>query len=434
MASPGRRGVEVDDVRKESLWASEVPMPSSPQLESDREVDLAIVGGGCTGLSCAYYAKTFRPDWSVIVLDSHGIGSGASSRNSGAVYAKHHGIDDDSMAQRGLDRLQRFISEEEIDCDFRPAPTLEMFASKGVVKKLRSSLPPDTKWVQPEELRESIRSEHYAGALDAADYFTVHPGKLAAGHARAALRVGAELFERSPALEVISGKPSRIVTPNGTVRAANVFVAINAHAPRLGFFGRHIIPLHQYSLATRKLTDDEISSFGLDRWPLRFELRVLPVTVGLTPGGQMFVRVVLGYASFNSCVWRDIEGARDHARRIFEQRYPWLSDIGFAHDWHGVTGHTLRGREILGVVDGGNVHVSLAYNGLGVMPGHTNGYLTACRLAGRDDEDIRYLDSISDQIRVPGEYLRSMTFKPVMKMMTPARSLSSHWVGTMKRH
>ena len=432
MISPRRKGVEVDDVRKESLWASEAPIPPSPRLEGDREVDLAIVGGGCTGLSCAFYAKTFRPDWSVIVLDSHGIGSGASSRNSGAVYAHHYGIDDDSMARRGLERLQRFMSEEAIECDFRPAPTLQLFASKGVAKKVHSSPPQDTQWVQHEELRENIRSEHYTGALDSEGYFTIHPGKLAAGHARAAMRLGAELFERSPALGVKSDKPSVIVTPNGTVRAAHVFVATNAHAPRLGFFGRHVIPVHQYSLATRKLTDDEIRSVGLDRWPLRFELRMLPVTVGLTPGGHMFVRVVLGYASFNSCVWRDIEGARDYARRIFEQRYPWLADIGFAHDWHGVTGHTVRGREILGVVDGGNIHVSVAYNGLGVMPGHTNGYLTACRLAGREDEDTRYLDSISDQIRVPGECLRSMMLKPVMKMMTPTRSLSSHWVRQLK--
>ena len=261
MRSPGRNGVEVDDVRKESLWASEAPMPPSPQLEGDREVDLAIIGGGCTGLSCAYYAKTFRPDWSVIVLDSHRIGSGASSRNSGAVYAHHYGIDDDAMARRGLDRLQRFMGEEEIESDFRPAPTLQLFASKGVARKVRSSPPQDTKWVQPEELRESIRSGHYTGALDSTDYFAIHPGKLVAGHARAAMRVGAELFERSPALEVINGKPTEINTPNGTVRAAHVFVATNAHAPRLGFFGRNIIPVHQYSLATRKLTDVEIRQF-----------------------------------------------------------------------------------------------------------------------------------------------------------------------------
>ena len=146
----------------------------------------------------------------------------------------------------------------------------------------------------------------------------------------------------------------------------------------------------------------------------------------------MFVRIVLGYASFDSCVWRDIERARDHTRRIFEQRYPWLADVGFAEGWHGVTGHTVRGREVVGVVDGGNIHVSLAYNGLGVMPGHTNGYLTACRLAGRDDEDTRHLDTISDQIRVPGGLLRSVIFRPGMKMLTPTRSLSSHFVRQLK--
>lgn len=430
MTPPGRGGVEVDEMREESLWTWEAPMPSSPRLEGNREVDLAIIGGGCTGLSCAYYAKTFRPDWSVIVLDSHRIGSGASSRNSGAVYANHHGIDDHAMARRGLDRLRRFISEEEIECDFRPAPTLQLFASKGAARKVRSSPPQDAKWVQPEELQAGIRSDRYTGALDSTGYFTIHPGKLVAGHARAAMRVGAELFERSPALEITSGKPAQISTPNGTVRAAHVFMAVNAHAPRLGFFGKHVIPVHQYSLATRKLTADEITSAGLDRWPLRFEIRILPVTVGLTPGGQMFVRVVLGYASFDSCRWRDMEGARTYARRVFEQRYPWLADVGFSHGWHGVTGHTLRGREILGVVGGGNIHVSVAYNGLGVMPGHTNGYLTACRLAGEDDEDTRYLDSISDQVRVPGGFLRSMILKPVMKMMTPMRSLSSHWVSS----
>jgi glycine/D-amino acid oxidase-like deaminating enzyme len=424
--------VEVDEVRRESLWTSEAPLSGSPQLEGDRQVDLAIVGGGGTGLSCAYYAKRFRPDWSVIVLDSHAIGSGASSRNSGAVYAHHYGVDDEPMARRGLDRLRQFMSEEEIDCDFRPAPTLQLFASKRVAARIRANHPKDTQWVSPEELRESVRSEHYTGGLDSTGYFTLHPGKLVAGHARAAVRAGAELFERSPALEVVSGRPARIVTPKGTVRATHVFIAVNAYAPRLGFFGRNIIPVHQYSLATRRLSVDEIASAGLDRWPLRFELRVLPVTVGLTPGGQMFVRIVLGYASFDSCVCCDMEGARHHTRRIFEQRYPWLTDVGFAEGWHGVTGHTVRGREVVGVVDGGNIHVSLGYNGLGVMPGHTNGYLTACRLAGRDDEDTRYLDTISDQIRVPAGILRSMIFKPGMKMMTPTRSLSSHFVRNLK--
>jgi glycine/D-amino acid oxidase-like deaminating enzyme len=380
---------------------------------------MAIVGGGYTGLACAYYAKLFRPDWSVIVLESHGIGSGASSRHSGAVYARHIGISDVQMPERGLDRLRRFIEAEQIDCDFAHASTLKLFTSKGSADKARSDLAPGAKWISPAELRESIGSRHYAGAIDSPGYFRVHPAKLVVGHARAALRVGAEFFERSPALTIESGRPAEISTPRGKVLADHVFIATNAYTPRLGFFQRSMFPAHQYSLATRKLTSEEIAGFGLDRWTLRFEPRVLPVTSSLTPSGHFFVRIVLGYASFNSCEWHDLEGARNLARRIFEQRYPRIADLELAHGWHGVTGQTLMMRQIAGAVGDGNIHVSAAYNGLGVMPGHNNGYLTACRITGHADDDTRYLTGVSGQIPIPGEFYRSLTFKPFMRLMTP---------------
>ena len=179
------------------------------------------------------------------------------------------------------------------------------------------------------------------------------------------------------------------------------------------------MPVHQYSIATRRLTSEEIGGFGLDRWALRFERRLLPVTVNLTAGGHFFLRIVIGYASFNSCEWHDMDGARSLARRIFEQRYPRIADCDLAHGWHGVTGHTLRVREIAGSVADGNIHLSAAYNGLGVMPGHNNGYLTACRITGHADDDTRHLTSVSGQIPVPGEFYRSLIFKPFMSLMTP---------------
>jgi gamma-glutamylputrescine oxidase len=416
----GQRGVEIGGVREESVWTSEAgPTPQASRFQGERKVDLAIVGSGYTGLACAYYAKVFRPEWTVLVLESHGIGSGASSRNSGAVYARQLGISDNQMAQRGLDRLRRFIEEEEIDCDFRPAPTLQLLTSKSASKEARSDLAPEARWVSPEELRERIGSGYYAGAIDAPGYFTVHPAKLVGGHARAALRAGAELFERSPALAIEGGRPAQVSTPQGTVLADHVFVATNAHTPRLGFFGRSILPVHQYSLATRRLANHEIAGFGLDRWALRFERHLLPVTVNLTPGGHFFIRIVLGYASFNSCEWHDIAGAKDLARRMFEQRYPGIADFELAHGWHGVTGQTLKWREIAGSFGDGNIHVSVAYNGLGVMPGHNNGYLSACQITGHADQDTRYLSSVSGQLPFPGEFYRSLVLKPVMSLMTP---------------
>ena len=180
-----------------------------------------------------------------------------------------------------------------------------------------------------------------------------------------------------------------------------------------------MMPVHQYTLATRKLTEAEIRNFGLERWTLRFERRLLPVTTHLMPSGHFFIRIVLGYASFNSCEWRDTEGARELARRIFVQRYPWIADVELSHGWHGVTGHTLKVREIACPIEGDNIHVSAGYNGLGVMPGHNNGYLTACRITGSQDDDVRYLAGAKGHYPMPGEFYRSIMFKPFMKMMTP---------------
>jgi gamma-glutamylputrescine oxidase len=415
----GRGGVETGG-RVDSLWSADAPpMPSAPRFEGERKVDLAIVGSGYTGLACAYYAKLFRPDWTVVVLESHGLGSGASSRNSGAVYARHVGISDAEAPERGLRRLREFIDAEQIDCDFAPASTLSLLTSNRSAQGARSDLAPGARWISPEELRESIGTGYYAGAVDSPGYFQVQPAKLAVGHAQAALRVGAELFQHSPALSVESGRPAVVSTPHGRILADHVFIATNAHTPRLGFFRASMFPVHQYSFATRKLTSREIAGFGLDRWMLRFERRALPVTFSLTPGGHFFVRIVLGYASFDSCEWQDVAGARNLARRIFEQRYPGVAEIGLTHAWHGVTGHTLMFRQIAGVVGEGNIHVSAAYNGLGIMPGHNNGYLTACKITGRADDDTRYLTGVSGQVPLPGEFYRSLVFKPFMRLMSP---------------
>ena len=416
----GPKGVETEETREDSLWTSELSLTSATtRFEGERTADLAIIGGGYTGLSCAYYAKKVKPEWTVVLLESHRLGSGASSRNSGAVYARYWGLNDEEMPQRGLDRLMRFIQEEEIACDFRPSPTIELYTSVRSANRARASLPEGARCIPAEELHESAQTDYYSSAIELPDYYTVNPAKLIAGHARAARRVGVELYENSPVLEIRKGKPVELVTPGGRLRADNAFIATNAYTPRLGFLKGVMMPIHQYTFATRKVKEEEIKSFGLDRWSLRFERKILPVTTFLTPTGHFCIRIVLGYASFNSCCWQDINGARELARKMFEQRYPWIADIELAHGWHGVTGHTLRVREISGPVLGGNVYASVAYNGLGIMPGHNNGYLSACRIAGQADQDTRHMCGKTIQIPIPGEFYRSIMFKPFMKMATP---------------
>ncbi|GAG35943.1 unnamed protein product, partial [marine sediment metagenome] len=93
-----RSGVERDGTRTLSLWTLEAPpIPRAPRLSEDRDVDVAIVGGGYTGLACGYYLKKLRPEWSVAVLESHRLGSGASSRNSGMALLRYPAIEENEM-------------------------------------------------------------------------------------------------------------------------------------------------------------------------------------------------------------------------------------------------------------------------------------------------------------------------------------------------
>jgi len=417
----GTKGVEAGETRTEALWSAEMSsIAPAPRLEGERKVDLAIIGGGYTGLSCAYYTKKLRPDWSVAVLDSHRLGSGASSRNSGAVYARYWGLRDEEMPKRGFDRFVRFIEEEEIECDWRPSATIEVYASRRSAKKAKASLEAGWRWVGTEELHKAAHTDFYAGAAELPGYYTVHPGKLVAGHVKAARCRDVELYENSPVVHVKKGNPAELVTPGGNVRAGHVLIATNAYTPRLGLLKAAMMPVHQYTFATRRLSQEEIRRYGLDRWPLRFERTLLPVTNFLMPSGHLCIRIVLGYASFNSCVWQNIEGARELAQRMFEQRYPWITEVGLELGWQGVTGHTVRVREISGPVMGENIHVAVAYNGLGIMPGHNTGYLSACRITGHPEEDMRYMLGRKTQIPIPGEFYRSMILKPFMKLMTPA--------------
>ena len=131
------------------------------------------------------------------------------------------------------------------------------------------------------------------------------------------------------------------------------------------------------------------------------------------------MRMVLGYEHNNSSQWNDIPGALETAKKMFLQRYPSIGNIGFEHHWHGITGHTLTQEPIMGSIGHGNVHVSVAYNGLGIMPSHNNGYLTACKITGQDNQDVSILNTLGNQIPVPRGYYRSLLFKPVFDTLMP---------------
>ncbi len=65
------------------MWTDRPDSVAPLRLQGEVTVDYLIVGGGFTGLSTAYHLKRLQPSASVVILEAHQVGSGASGRNTG---------------------------------------------------------------------------------------------------------------------------------------------------------------------------------------------------------------------------------------------------------------------------------------------------------------------------------------------------------------
>ncbi|MBB6520884.1 NAD(P)/FAD-dependent oxidoreductase [Pseudoteredinibacter isoporae] len=414
------KGVELPRQRSggDSLWFELSAQSNTlPTLENDTSADVCIVGGGYTGLAASIYLKKYRPDWRVLVLESHHLGAGASSRNSGAVYAKFTGMDDRGLAERGLQRFMAFLEEESIDCDFQAAKTLYLYSSESSARDARQSLSQGERWLDHQALKHSIASDFYIGAKASPGFYKIQPAGLLSEYRRVALALGVEIYERSPVLAIESGHSNTLTTDKAAVLAKQVLLATNAYTPRLGVAGEKMFPVHQYSCSTAKLNVRQIDQLGLNDWDLRFEPNTLPITFGLSASGHFFLRLVLGYASQDSTEWLDVNYARALVQRIFQERYPHINQLGIEHEWHGVTAHTLNSRSVVSNVLSDTIFLCGAYNGLGIMPSHYSAYLIAQKMTGNESEDWQRLTRLGQHVSFPRDYYRSLMLKSSFNLL-----------------
>lgn len=424
-AAPGLAGLLTSDAGIElpkrrsggpSLWQKlGGGLPALPSLQQSQTADICIVGGGYTGLCAAIYLKKMQPSLRVLVLESHRLGAGASTRNSGAVYAKFTGIDDQGFAEQGLQHFKNFLQTESVDCDFQPANTLYLYQDNSEYKAAQNNQKSAEQWIAGDKLKAAIASDFYAAAKVGRGFYKLNPAKLLNEYRRIALEHGIEIYENTPVLGVNdSGSSLDVQTSIARVSCDKLLLATNAYTPRLGYVASKVFPVHQYSCASDKLSPAQIRQFALDKWDLRFEPNTLPITFGLSTTGHFFLRVVLGYASNNSTEWQDISYARELVHKYFYQRYPQLREVGLPNEWHGVTAHTINTQSIASTVadeQGGKVYFCGAYNGLGIMPSHYSAYLTARHIVGIEDSAWHSLSRLSQQLSFLPDYYRSLMLK-----------------------
>lgn len=253
--------------------ASANAMPERPSLGVDLSADVCVIGGGFTGVNTAI--ELAQRGLSVILLEARRIGWGASGRNGGQLirgighdvsgFAKYVGEEGVRYLERaGIESVALVgerIREHGIDCDLRwgfceLANTPAQFtAFQGEQEHLAAmGYTHETRLVGPQDMQQVVGSTVYAGGLVDMGSGHLHPLNLVLGEAQVAESLGVRIFEHTEVLALIHGDTVQVRCAGGTVRAASLVLACNAHLdelePRLS--GK-VLPAGSYIIATAPL-------------------------------------------------------------------------------------------------------------------------------------------------------------------------------------
>jgi glycine/D-amino acid oxidase-like deaminating enzyme len=261
-----------------SLWWSTLEGPITPRapLRSHRDVDVAIVGGGFTGLWTARELKRRDPSLRVAVLEKEVCGFGASGRNGGWASALYPLRDESLVARHGLEAfnqlrltLQSAVRElgdslltDGIEADFIQGGTLTFARNEAQAARLRASVATardlgyadaDLEWLDRDETRLRAYPTDLLGATFSPHCARLHPARLVRGLADVAGRLGVEIYENTEVARFKGRrgtKPAEVTTFAGTVHASYVVRATEGFTPTLPGERRSVAPLYSLMIAT----------------------------------------------------------------------------------------------------------------------------------------------------------------------------------------
>lgn len=407
-----------------SFWLAEEYTPNPP-VTGQIQADIAIIGGGITGLSSAYHLKQRYPQKHIILIEAQAVGFGASGRNSGFISQEYHGwyerferkgaaavVPYTQYAERGYQLLIQTIREQTIACDLQEngalllaKSTREAHALAEYVEAYHQTGKAVQLW-NDAELATRIKTDFYLAGLFLPHWSLLHPGKLIRGLKAIVERLGVVVYERTPVQRIHQGKTVELDCEAGQVRAATVILATNAYTPKLGFLQSTLMPLHLFVVVTQPLETAEVEQGGWNAIPGRFELDRTH-TVRSTPDGRLLIRGGARYYYDNGLTYKDVPHAYQRLCQRLRLRYPRLKEVRAAYAWSGMMALTRAFTPLFGRMgEEQNILYSVGYNGFGLVNGFYGGKLLCDLYSGDLHEDLRLMSSQNGVGRLLPEPLR----------------------------
>ena len=377
--------------------------PLRPPLRADVKADVAIVGGGFTGLATAIEIARRQPGRRVLVLEGARCGYGASGRNGGFADVMYPGLAAFVEARgpeagrqvydaigTGLRAIERLTREDGVACDLQHTGSVRMASSDAQIRALEQAhatlvaLGVEARLVDGAELRALVHTDRFRAGLVAPDTAILDPGKLARGMARVAASLGVGIHEATRVVRIEPGRPIRIEAERGRVEAAQAVLATNGYTPQLGILATRLLPLCNYVVATEPLSKAQWDAIGWAGRQGLSDARVLFMYLRTTADG----RIVAGgemapYFTDSRPSSGNYAPAIEKLERSLLETFPQLEDIHFTHAWGGTMAFTRDFTPRIGTLgDHGNLFFGLGYCGEGVVMSQLAGRILAAFVAG----------------------------------------------------
>lgn len=395
---------DIDDNR--SVWAAQDPHPAGfPALAGTTSADVAIIGGGFTGVSTAYHLARRFPERRVVLLEARRLANGASGRNGGLMLNWVNGVEpgDPERAKlifdatrEGIDLVEATIREHDLDVRWRRDGSLHVHTrahgaeeAQGEVEAL-SAVGVPLRYLSGRELPDTLRLagakgavlDPTAGHLDGVSYIRALAPVL--------VRLGVTIHEDTPVLSIEEGTECRLTTPGGTVRAKAIVLATNAYTPWLGYFRDQIFPLHAHVIATEARDPAQWAARGWSPGVAGFDDDLDRIAYGcMTTRGELVFggghNAAYGYRYGGKTSWNEATDFDAVHRRLL-QYMPDAADVPVAHRWTGPVALTWNRICAMGVRgDANNVYYALGYSGHGVTLANLAGKVLTDLYAGADE-------------------------------------------------
>jgi glycine/D-amino acid oxidase-like deaminating enzyme len=396
------------DYREKSYWLTTQAYQPSPPLEGDLSVDVAIIGGGFTGLSTALHVRQVE-SLDVAVLESEVVGFGASGRNAGFAmtlfgltlgftklrFGRERAKEAHHYMERAVDYVGELVERYGIDSEYERPGFLRVATTPGYVKRIQQEIElsrslgiEGIEWLEARELAERVRSPRYFGAWWEPRCALINPAKHAWGLKRAAEAQGARFFEHTPVSAIERTEDGIVVrTPRGTVRAKKLVLATNAYSHLIPQARRKQVPAFTYIVLTEPLTPARLETIGWrgregieDARNLVHYYRLTSENRLLMGGGDVMIAFGGGMdLDEHPPAFRELE---EYVTRVF----PGLAGVHFTHRWGGPVSVPVDLTPAIGFLGDERVIYSLGCVGHGVALTQLNGRTIADLLLGRETE------------------------------------------------